>query len=113
MRQRQPDLGQALQQSAANLGSAVVQAFENLLVAGSVAGQTFQRTVLRQPPRQLNGPFKVDRRTAVTRNAKFQASPFRRLLARCKLAIAGQAGASASGPQRAASCPGTRSAGGR
>ena len=75
MNQRQPDLGQALQQSVANLGSAVVQVVQNLLVAGSVAGQTFQRTVLRQAPRQLTGPFKVDRHVAVTHNAKFQARP--------------------------------------
>ena len=52
----------------------MIQALQNLSVAGSVAGQTFQRIVLRQPPPELKGPFRVDRQLAVTHNAKFQVT---------------------------------------
>ena len=77
-----PDIKASVGNAGRDAVDSVLQVFDNLQVAGSVAVQGFQQHVLRQPLRDLRGGFRLDKRAVVSHNAKFKVSsswpwPFR------------------------------------
>ena len=69
-----PDIKASVGRAGRDAADSVLQVFDNLQVAGSVAIQGFQQHVLQQPPRNLRGGFRLDKRAVVSHNAKFKVS---------------------------------------